>query len=60
MIDGLHARARYHRDRAMRELDAGLTASSARAARAHLELSNLQLSRARELSTEPSRPLIHM
>jgi succinate dehydrogenase flavin-adding protein (antitoxin of CptAB toxin-antitoxin module) len=44
------AKIEYHSRRAMRELDAGLTASSIAAARAHLQLSNLHMQRMRELA----------
>lgn len=54
------AHASYHHERARRELDAGLTASSSSAARAHLELSNLHLKRARELGAHEGRPLLSM
>jgi len=39
----------YHTERAMRELDQGLTAGSEAAARAHLQLSSLHMQRARAL-----------
>jgi hypothetical protein len=39
----------YHSQRAMRELDLGLIASCVAAARAHLQLSSLHMSRMREL-----------
>ena len=46
--------AQYHSDRAMQELDQGLTAASTSAARAHLTLSSLHLQRAQDL--DPMRP----
>jgi hypothetical protein len=39
----------YHSERARRELDLGLTASSTVAARAHLRLSSLHFQKLREL-----------
>jgi hypothetical protein len=45
----------YHSDRAMRELDAGLTAKSMPAARAHLQLSSLHMERVRELGGDTAR-----
>ena len=39
----------YHSQRAIRELDQGLMAACVPAARAHLQLSSLHLSRMREL-----------
>jgi hypothetical protein len=39
----------HHAQRATREMDQGLSAKSAAAARAHLELSSLHLQRARAL-----------
>lgn len=39
----------YHRDRALAELDRGLTAICPQSARAHLELSSLHMRRAEEL-----------
>lgn len=52
----------YHSNRALRELDLGLTASCFAAARAHLELSSLHMRRAREASAgrEVLRPLLEM
>lgn len=52
---------RYHSDRAMRELDQGLVAQSSAAARAHLQLSSLHLSKMRDLHGKrrmPKPPLI--
>jgi hypothetical protein len=46
----------YHSSRAMQELDRGLTARSAAAARAHLQLSSLHLQRAMTLERETPRP----
>ena len=51
----------YHTQRAMRELDQGLLASCAEAARAHLQLSSLHLSRLRSLQGNgdgPRPPLV--
>jgi|GraSoiStandDraft_59_1057299.scaffolds.fasta_scaffold163920_2 hypothetical protein len=53
------AEADYHRERALRELNAGLGASCSPSARAHLRLSTLHMQRARELgATLPPPPLI--
>lgn len=40
----------YHAARATRELDMGLAAGSAAAARAHLQLASLHMARVRELT----------
>lgn len=52
----------YHSHRAMRELDQGLIASCVAAARAHLQLSSLHMSRMRDLrgSTLGHRPPLVM
>ncbi|MFN3943842.1 MAG: hypothetical protein ACK4K7_02785 [Allosphingosinicella sp.] len=46
---------RYHSDRAMQELDRGLVAPSAPAARAHLKLSSLHMEKARSLAAHADR-----
>ncbi len=53
-------RAEYHSSRAMRELDLGLTADCAAAARAHLRLSSLHMEQARRLGARPhkGRPML--
>jgi hypothetical protein len=48
----------YHSDRATRELDLGMAASSPAAARAHLELASLHMARVRELSWGAARQLM--
>ncbi|WP_185829166.1 hypothetical protein [Sphingomonas ginkgonis] len=49
----------YHRQRARRELDLGLTAPSLKAARAHLRLAALHFEQLRSLSGVSSeRPLL--
>ena len=52
----------YHSQRAMRELDQGLVASCVAAARAHLQLSSLHMSRMRDLrgSSVGQRPPLVM
>ena len=51
--------ATYHRERALKELSAGLVAGCSSAARAHLQLSTLHMQRARELgATLPGPPFI--
>jgi hypothetical protein len=51
----------YHRRRAMRELDLGLTAECPNAARAHLTLSSLHLQRLRQAGGEQGNaPLLQM
>lgn len=45
----IEARIQYHADRAMRELDMGLAAACTAAARAHLQLSSLHMTRIQEL-----------
>lgn len=51
----------YHSERAMRELDLGLIASSTAAAKAHLKLSSLHLARVRELGGGAGRgPILTM
>ena len=44
----------YHSQRATHELDLGLSAGSASAARAHLELASMHLQRLRELTEKPA------
>lgn len=46
----------YHKQRATRELDMGLTAQSNPAARAHLALASMHLRRVRELSGNGPSP----
>lgn len=41
----------YHRERAARELDIGLVAETMTAARAHLKLAALHMSRVKELAS---------
>jgi hypothetical protein len=48
--------ADYHRERALKELNAGLAARCNFAARAHLGLSSLHMQRARELGAALPRP----
>lgn len=48
--------ATYHARRAMKELDLGLTATTSKVARAHLELASLHLSRARSNAPVASPP----
>ena len=50
----------YHRDRALSELDRGLTAHCPQAARAHMELSGLHLRRAQELGATMPKPMLVM
>ena len=51
------SQAAYHRERALKELDAGLAAGSGSAARAHLQLSSLHMQQARELGADlPKQP----
>jgi hypothetical protein len=50
----------YHRDRALQELDLGLTAACPMAARSHMELSSLHLQRARDLGVTMPKPPLHM
>ena len=58
--DRIVDKAEFHRQRAERELDIGLIASSPAAARAHLQLSSLHHRRARELGGQSSGPLLQM
>jgi hypothetical protein len=52
----------YHRDRAAREVDMGLIATSMPAARAHFKLASLHMARVRELapSSLEARPPLAM
>ena len=52
----------YHRERATRELDMGLIASSAKAARAHLKLASMHMDCVRKLATSSvdARPPLTM
>jgi hypothetical protein len=51
----------YHRSRAMRELDLGLSAALPQVARAHLTLSSLHLQKVRQIGGEDRQePLLRM
>jgi hypothetical protein len=52
----------YHRERATRELDMGLVATTMAAARAHLKLASMHMDRVRELATSSveARPPLTM
>lgn len=50
----------YHRERADRELEAGLIAKSLTAARSHLRLAALHMQRVRDLATSGAPPLLFM
>jgi succinate dehydrogenase flavin-adding protein (antitoxin of CptAB toxin-antitoxin module) len=50
----------YHSQRAMRELDLGLTAGCIPAARAHMQLSALHMEKVRELSGGAVKPALSM
>jgi len=58
---GVEELIEYHRRRARRELDLGLTASNFNAARSHMKLSSLHLERVREIQgANPMKPMLVM